>query len=87
MHKSPSAYWLKMSESVRAKLNTVKPLARSANGRISTVYDTMSGVNAICSESERAFDMPCYRHVRHLGMKSALISQIKHHEKRHSQNA
>ena len=77
-----------MSESVRAKLNTVKPLARSANGKISTVYDTMSGVNAIYSESECAFDVLCHRHnVHHLGGKSALNSQIKHHEKKHSQNA
>lgn len=30
-------YWLKISESVNAKLNTVNPFARSAKGRISTV--------------------------------------------------
>jgi hypothetical protein len=30
-------YWLKMSESEMAKLKMLKPLARSENGRISTV--------------------------------------------------
>lgn len=30
-------YWLKISDSVNAKLNTVNPFARSAKGRISTV--------------------------------------------------
>ncbi len=31
-------YWLKIKDSVNEKLNTVKPFARSANGKISTVY-------------------------------------------------
>ena len=39
-------YWLKMSASEIVKLNTLKPLARSEYGKISSVYDTMSGVNA-----------------------------------------
>ena len=32
------AYWLNIRDNVKAKLNTVKPFARRANGRISTVY-------------------------------------------------
>ena len=40
-------HWLKINESVNEKLNTVKPFARSANGKISTVYETMRGVKAI----------------------------------------
>ena len=40
-------YWLKISDREMAKLNTLKPLARSWYGKISTVYETMSGVNAI----------------------------------------
>lgn len=40
-------YWLKMSESVTKKLNTVKPFARMENGRISMLYMTIRGVNAI----------------------------------------
>ena len=39
-------YWLKMSATEMVKLNTLKPFARSEYGRISSVYDTMSGVNA-----------------------------------------
>ena len=35
-----------MSESEMAKPKTVKPLARRRNGRISTVYEMISGVNA-----------------------------------------
>ena len=38
--------WLKMSATEMVKLNTLKPFARSEYGRISSVYDTMSGVNA-----------------------------------------
>lgn len=33
------------------KLKTLKPLARSANGKISTVYDTIRGVKAILHEN------------------------------------
>ena len=36
-----------MREKVTAKLYTVIPFARTENGRISTVYDTTSGVNAM----------------------------------------
>jgi hypothetical protein len=36
-----------MSESEMEKLKIVKPLARRAKGRISTVYATMRGVNAM----------------------------------------
>lgn len=39
-------YWLKMSATEMVKLNMLKPLARTENGKISTVYDTMRGVNA-----------------------------------------
>ena len=40
-------YWLKMSDREIEKLKIVKPLARMAKGRISTVYETMRGVKAI----------------------------------------
>ena len=39
-------YWLKMSATEIVKLNTLKPFARSEYGRISSVYETMRGVNA-----------------------------------------
>lgn len=39
-------YWLKISASEMVKLKTVKPFARMEYGRISTVYETMRGVNA-----------------------------------------
>lgn len=39
---------MKIREIVSEKLKTVKPLARRAKGRISTVYDTIRGVKAIC---------------------------------------
>lgn len=39
-------YWLKMRAMEIVKLNTLKPFARSEYGRISSVYETMSGVNA-----------------------------------------
>ena len=38
---------MKMSATEMVKLKTLKPFARSEYGRISSVYDTMSGVNAI----------------------------------------
>ena len=40
-------YWLKISATEIVKLKMLKPLARSWYGKISTVYETMSGVNAI----------------------------------------
>jgi hypothetical protein len=43
-------YWLKIREREIAKLNTLKPLARIAKGRISTVYETMSGVKAMLED-------------------------------------
>lgn len=39
-------YWLKMRAIEIVKLKMLKPLARSEYGRISSVYETMSGVNA-----------------------------------------
>lgn len=39
-------YWLKISATEIVRLNTLKPLARREYGRISSVYDTMRGVNA-----------------------------------------
>lgn len=48
-------YWLKMSAKDTTKLKTLKPFARIENGKISTVYDTMSGVNAMLMAYERAF--------------------------------
>ena len=40
-------YWLKMSATEMVKLNTLKPFARSEYGRISSVYDVISGEYAI----------------------------------------
>ena len=40
-------YWLKINDKETEKLKIVKPFALIANGRISTVYETISGVNAI----------------------------------------
>lgn len=39
-------YWLKISATEIVRLNTLKPFARREYGRISSVYDTMRGVNA-----------------------------------------
>lgn len=38
---------MKMSAKDTTKLKTLKPFARIEKGKISTVYDTMSGVKAI----------------------------------------
>ena len=40
-------YWLKISDNEMEKLKIVKPFARMAKGRISTVYETMSGLMAM----------------------------------------
>ena len=40
-------YWLKINDKETEKLKIVKPFALIENGRISTVYETISGVNAI----------------------------------------
>ena len=43
---------MKMSATEMVKLNTLKPFARSEYGRISSEYETMSGVNArLCARS------------------------------------
>ena len=39
-------YWLKMRATEIVKLKTLKPFARREYGRISTVYETMRGLNA-----------------------------------------
>lgn len=39
-------YWLNMRARETTKLKTFRPLARTPYGRISTVYETMSGRNA-----------------------------------------
>jgi hypothetical protein len=40
-------YWLKIMATEIVKLKRLKPFARIGYGRISTVYDTIRGVNAI----------------------------------------
>ena len=49
-------YWLKMSASEIVKLKILKPFARRWYGRISRVYDTMTGVKAMLEKTKSVVD-------------------------------